>query len=322
MTGSCDDLRSTPLHRESPRLRHPVAAAVRPKPPCRMDPRLRVVPPPLAGLRRESSTGSGTTRARGCADGFPPPPIGVPHPQIPPSPPQDPAVLHRQRCPSCGEVVRTGAWSSRCRCARRTPSLSVRSPTVRAMSTKARTRPSYRCSECGWETVKWVGRCGECQAWGSVAEAGAPTLRAAAGPVSTPAVPIGQVAITESRRAVQRRARARPRARRRARARCRDPARRRARRRQEHPAAGGRGADRPHPPAHPLRHRRGVGRPGAAPRRAHRRRPGRAVPRRGDRPRCGADPHRGGPARRCWWSTRCRPSAPPASRACPAASPR
>ena len=66
------------------------------------------------------------------------------------------------------------------------------------MSTKARTRPSYRCSECGWETVKWVGRCGECQAWGSVAEAGAPTLRAAAGPVSTPAVPIGQVAITES----------------------------------------------------------------------------------------------------------------------------
>src|SRR5215213_9776325 len=67
------------------------------------------------------------------------------------------------------------------------------------MSTKtARVRSSYRCSECGWETVKWVGRCGECQAWGSVAEAGAPTLRAAAGPVSTPAVPIGQVAITES----------------------------------------------------------------------------------------------------------------------------
>jgi DNA repair protein RadA/Sms len=66
------------------------------------------------------------------------------------------------------------------------------------MSTKAKARPSYRCSECGWETGKWVGRCGECQAWGSVAESGAPTLRAAAGPVSTPAVPIGQVAITES----------------------------------------------------------------------------------------------------------------------------
>src|SRR5215207_8534529 len=66
------------------------------------------------------------------------------------------------------------------------------------MSTKAKARPSYRCSECGWETGKWVGRCGECQAWGSVAEAGAPTLRAAAGPVSTPAIPIGQVSITES----------------------------------------------------------------------------------------------------------------------------
>src|SRR6188472_728292 len=67
------------------------------------------------------------------------------------------------------------------------------------MSTKtARVRSSYRCSECGWETAKWVGRCGECQAWGSVAEAGAPTMRAAAGPVSTPAVPIGQVSVTES----------------------------------------------------------------------------------------------------------------------------
>ena len=66
------------------------------------------------------------------------------------------------------------------------------------MSTKAKTRSSYRCTECGWETAKWVGRCGECQAWGSVAEVGAPTMRAAAGPVTTPAVPIGQVAITES----------------------------------------------------------------------------------------------------------------------------
>src|SRR5919112_2414129 len=70
------------------------------------------------------------------------------------------------------------------------------------MSTKAQSRqkarPTYRCSECGWETGKWVGRCGECQAWGSVAEAGASTMRATAGPVSTPAVPIGQVAITES----------------------------------------------------------------------------------------------------------------------------
>ena len=33
-------------------------------------------------------------------------------------------------------------------------------------------RPSYLCSECGWGSSKWVGRCGECQAWGSVAEVG------------------------------------------------------------------------------------------------------------------------------------------------------
>jgi DNA repair protein RadA/Sms len=59
-------------------------------------------------------------------------------------------------------------------------------------------RPQYRCGECGWETAKWVGRCGECQAWGSVAEASAPTLRTSAAPVSSPAVPIGQVAVSEA----------------------------------------------------------------------------------------------------------------------------
>ena len=63
----------------------------------------------------------------------------------------------------------------------------------------AKTRPSHRCSECGWETAKWVGRCGECQTWGSVAEAGAPKGRTQAGPVTSPAVPIGQVPIEDSR---------------------------------------------------------------------------------------------------------------------------
>jgi DNA repair protein RadA/Sms len=33
----------------------------------------------------------------------------------------------------------------------------------------------YRCTECGWTTLKWVGRCGECQQWGTVVEAAAPT---------------------------------------------------------------------------------------------------------------------------------------------------
>ncbi len=62
-----------------------------------------------------------------------------------------------------------------------------------------RVRALYRCSECGWETVKWVGRCGECQAWGSVVEAAAaPARSTAATPVTTPAVPIGQVSVSES----------------------------------------------------------------------------------------------------------------------------
>lgn len=27
---------------------------------------------------------------------------------------------------------------------------------------------SYGCTECGWQTAKWAGRCGECQQWGTV----------------------------------------------------------------------------------------------------------------------------------------------------------
>src|SRR6478736_3585429 len=60
-------------------------------------------------------------------------------------------------------------------------------------------RPAFRCSECGWETGKWVGRCGECQAWGSVAEAaGEPAGRTTASPVTRPAVPIGEVSVEDS----------------------------------------------------------------------------------------------------------------------------
>ena len=67
------------------------------------------------------------------------------------------------------------------------------------MSTKKAVRSTYRCSECGWETAKWVGRCGECQSWGSVNEVGTGPVRAAkAGPVTTPAVPIGDVSVEES----------------------------------------------------------------------------------------------------------------------------
>ncbi len=59
----------------------------------------------------------------------------------------------------------------------------------------------YECSECGWQTARWVGRCGECQTWGSVAEKGGPKLKQVASsvPVSK-AVPIGSVAAEGSER--------------------------------------------------------------------------------------------------------------------------
>jgi DNA repair protein RadA/Sms len=54
-------------------------------------------------------------------------------------------------------------------------------------------RASYHCTDCGWEAMKWVGRCAECQAWGTVVEKSAPKSRVQAGPVTAPALPIGEV---------------------------------------------------------------------------------------------------------------------------------
>ena len=31
-------------------------------------------------------------------------------------------------------------------------------------------KTSYSCTECGWSSVKWVGQCGECQAWDTLRE--------------------------------------------------------------------------------------------------------------------------------------------------------
>jgi DNA repair protein RadA/Sms len=69
------------------------------------------------------------------------------------------------------------------------------------MGKSAAAAASYQCSECGWQSMKWVGRCGECQQWGTVAEGRAPAasrLRAPSRngrPVlpATPAVPIADV---------------------------------------------------------------------------------------------------------------------------------
>ncbi len=68
------------------------------------------------------------------------------------------------------------------------------------MTTKAAgRRPStpFRCSECGATSPQWVGRCPECQAWGTLGEAGGSgpltSATVAPGPVSAPARPIGEL---------------------------------------------------------------------------------------------------------------------------------
>ncbi|HEX6919437.1 MAG TPA: DNA repair protein RadA [Actinomycetes bacterium] len=66
--------------------------------------------------------------------------------------------------------------------------------------TSTRDRAGFRCAECGWQTAKWAGRCGECQAWGTVEELGVPKVRTtAAGPVGTPARPIAEVDVEAAR---------------------------------------------------------------------------------------------------------------------------
>jgi DNA repair protein RadA/Sms len=70
-------------------------------------------------------------------------------------------------------------------------------PTVSDM---AKAQTSYRCSECGWHSPRWVGRCGECQAWSTV-EALAPSpvgrpgaaRRVAGGLPREPARPIAEI---------------------------------------------------------------------------------------------------------------------------------
>ncbi len=57
-------------------------------------------------------------------------------------------------------------------------------------------RPVHRCGECGLTVAKWLGQCPECQAWGTIIEAGASRVAVAAGPVTSPARPIDQVDVT------------------------------------------------------------------------------------------------------------------------------
>ncbi len=47
--------------------------------------------------------------------------------------------------------------------------------TVRVMGNSS-AASLYQCADCGWRTRKWTGRCGGCQAWGTVEQAAIPTL--------------------------------------------------------------------------------------------------------------------------------------------------
>jgi DNA repair protein RadA/Sms len=61
----------------------------------------------------------------------------------------------------------------------------------------------FRCTDCGWQTGKWVGRCGGCQAWSTVLAiaSGSPGGRRPSSRAfpRSPALPIDQVSVTAAR---------------------------------------------------------------------------------------------------------------------------
>ncbi|MFV0430286.1 MAG: DNA repair protein RadA [Arachnia sp.] len=67
----------------------------------------------------------------------------------------------------------------------------------------AKNQDSYQCTECGWTSTRWVGRCGECQAWGSVVERGAtPAREVSATAPAAKATPISEVGSEVARRSL------------------------------------------------------------------------------------------------------------------------
>ncbi|WP_300084010.1 DNA repair protein RadA [Propioniciclava sp.] len=64
----------------------------------------------------------------------------------------------------------------------------------------AKNNTIHRCSECGWETPRWAGRCGRCQAWGSLSEVvTAPAGRTPRTRPTTTAQPITEVEARSAR---------------------------------------------------------------------------------------------------------------------------
>ncbi|MGQ0826004.1 MAG: DNA repair protein RadA [Actinomycetota bacterium] len=56
----------------------------------------------------------------------------------------------------------------------------------------SRTRVRYRCVVCGYESVKWVGRCGDCGEWGTFGEDPAPPLSGGGARLARP-MPLAEV---------------------------------------------------------------------------------------------------------------------------------
>jgi len=81
----------------------------------------------------------------------------------------------------------------------------VTTTSARAARSQAKTaRPAFACTACGWTTAKWVGRCGECQEWGTVAEVGAAGVgprTVAVAPTRSTAREIGQIEVDAARHA-------------------------------------------------------------------------------------------------------------------------
>lgn len=62
----------------------------------------------------------------------------------------------------------------------------------------AKSKQLFECSECGWQTPKWLGQCRQCHAWGTLQESvseGAPAQVAHAVAPARPASPIADVSV-------------------------------------------------------------------------------------------------------------------------------
>src|SRR4029079_8435726 len=70
------------------------------------------------------------------------------------------------------------------------------------MSTESsiRLRTVHRCGACGAEHPRWLGRCPECDAWGSLIEVASALARPRVVPSDASPVPIADVALAEAPR--------------------------------------------------------------------------------------------------------------------------